>query len=293
LKLPKLKDAISYRDDRVFKEKIKRITISKSRTKKYFASMIIEIDNDIKPLTRIESNKILGADMSAKEFLIAKGLKLSNPRFYRKEERNIKRLNKQLSRKQKGSKNRERVKLKLARVHEKIYNRRTDWLHKLTYLLSEHFDCVILEDLNIKGMQQFNSGISKSVTLDFSWNRFLTMLKYKMTAKGKHLVLVDRYFASSKLCSTCGYKNDDLELKDRTWQCPNCKTVHDRDLNASINIRTKGLELLKEDNNITVIDSTNDDTMVGTTINAFGKDVRLLDLLGQRANLNEKRISCL
>jgi putative transposase len=133
---------------------------------------------------------------------------------------------------------------------------------------------VILEDLNIKGMQRFNSGLSKSVSLDFSWNQFVTILKYKMEQKGKHLILVDRYFPSSKLCSDCGYKKEDLELSDREWVCPKCQVTHDRDVNASVNLRNEGIRNLKE-NNITIIN--NDETTVGTTVDAFGENVRLLD----------------
>ncbi|MBA7518100.1 hypothetical protein ES705_10166 [subsurface metagenome] len=133
---------------------------------------------------------------------------------------------------------------------------------------------MILEDLNIKGMQRFNSGLSKSVSLDFSWNQFVTILKYKMEQKGKHLILVDRYFPSSKLCSDCGYKKEDLELSDREWVCPKCQVTHDRDVNASVNLRNEGIRNLKE-NNITIIN--NDETTVGTTVDAFGENVRLLD----------------
>jgi len=161
--------------------------------------------------------------------------------------------------------------LKLAILYEKIHNRKKDWIHKITHLLSKHFDCVILEDLNIKGMQQFNSGISKSVSLDFSWNQFITLLKYKFEQKGKYLVLIDRYFPSSKLCSTCGLKNDDLRLSDREWTCPECNAHHDRDVNASLNIKKEGIKILKK-NCITIM---NNDYAVGTTVNAFGEDVRL------------------
>ena len=283
LKLPKIRDWIGFRDDRIFTDKIKRIIISKSKTNKYHASILIEIENNIKPKEIIQDDKIIGFDMSSSKFLITKEFELSNPRFYRSEESKLKQLNKELSRKKKGSKNRAKAKLKLAKVHKKIYNRKKDWVHKMTHLLSEHFDCVILEDLRIKGMQQFNSGISKSITLDFSWNQFLNILKYKMEAKGKHLILIDRFFPSSKLCSTCGFKHDELKLSDRKWLCPNCKTIHNRDVNASVNIKNEGLKIL-EDNNIKIISEENDD-VVGTTINAFGEDVRLLNLAIEEQSL--------
>ena len=111
---------------------------------------------------------------------------------------------------------------------------------------------MILEDLNIQGMQQFNSGISKSVTLDFSWHQFKTLLKYKLEWRGKHYQEVNRFFPSSKLCSICGHKNTSLELAEREWTCPECRTHHHRDQNASINIKREGIRLLQE-KGITII----------------------------------------
>jgi len=274
LKLPKIKIWIKYRDDRVFSEDIKHITVSKTKSGKYFASILIEIESNGIPKQVVEEDKIIGFDMSASKFLIAKELKLSSPRFYRKEESKLIRLHREASRKEKGSSNRNRARINLARLYEKIENRKRDWIHKITLLLSKHFDCVILENLNIRGMQRFNSGLSKSVSLDFSWNQFVTILKYKMEQKGKHLILVDRYFPSSKLCSECGYKKEDLELSDREWVCPKCQVHHDRDVNASVNLKNEGIRNLKE-NNIMIIN--NDETTVGTTVDAFGENVRLLD----------------
>lgn len=281
LKLPKIKTWINYRDDRIFNEDIKHITVSKTKSGKYYASIIIKIDLDIELKQKIHDDKIIGFDMSASKFLITKELELSNPRFYRNEELKIKKIHREVSRKKKGSNNRNKARLRLAKLYEKINNRKKDWIHKLTHLLSEHFDSVILEDLNIRGMQKFNSGISKSVSLDFSWNQFVNVLKYKMKAKGKHLILIDKYFPSSKLCSVCGYKNNELGLKDREWTCPKCNTHHNRDINASENIRKEGLKLLREAN-ITIIN--NNDYTVGTTVNAFGEDVRLS--LGEQFSMN-------
>jgi putative transposase len=222
--------------------------------------------------------------MSASKFLITKDLELSNPRFYRNEEAKLIKAHREVSRKKKGSNNRTKAKLKLATLYEKIYHRKKDWVHKITHLLSEHFDCVILEDLNINGMQQFNSGISKSVSLDFSWNQFIKILNYKMKQKGKHLILIDRYFPSSKLCSHCGFKNCELSLNDRKWTCPECNAHHERDVNAALNIKKEGLKILKK-NNITIMKN---DYTVGTTVNAFGEDVRLS--LGEQFSMNYESI---
>jgi putative transposase len=286
LKLPKIKIWINYKDERMFDEKIKHVTVSKTKSGKYYASLLREIDVNIYPKQKLEDEKIIGFDMSASKFLITKEFKLSNPRFYRNGESKLRTLHKELSSRKKGSSNRDRTRKKLARIYEKIQNRKKDWIHKITHLLSEHFDCVILEDLNIRGMQQFNSGLSKSVSLDFSWNQFVSILKYKMEQKGNHLILIDRFFPSSKSCSKCGYKNNTLELKDREWTCSKCNAHHDRDINASENIRNEGLKILEEDN-ITIIN--NNDSTVGTTVNAFGEDVRLL--LGEQFSMNYESIT--
>ncbi|TFF99230.1 MAG: transposase, partial [Promethearchaeota archaeon] len=147
LKLPKI-SWINYRDDRVFDQDIKHITVSKTRSGKYYASIIIEIESKIESLQEIEDDKIVAFDMSASKVLITKEFGFSNPRFYRNEETKLKKLHREVSRKKKGSHNRNRARKKLARLYEKINNRKKDWMHKMTHLLSEHFDCVILEDLN-------------------------------------------------------------------------------------------------------------------------------------------------
>ena len=285
LKLPKIKLWINYRDNREFNEEIKHITVSKTRSGKYYTSILIENKFNIKSKQEIEEDKIIGFDMSGDKFLITKGLELSNPRFYRNERKKIRKFNKELSRRKKGSNNQERTRIKIARLYEKIYNRKKDWIHKITHLLSKHFDCIILEDLNIKGMQKFNSGLSKSVSLDFSWNQFINIFRYKMEQNGKHLVLIDRYFPSSKLCSHCEYKNEKLELNDREWICPQCNTHHHRDINASTNIENEGKRILI-DNNIKII--SNNDIAVGTTVDAFGEDVRLS--LGEQFSMKYESI---
>ncbi|TFF98779.1 MAG: transposase [Promethearchaeota archaeon] len=286
LKLPKIRKWIDYRDDRTFNEKIRHITVSKTRSGKYYASILVEFESDIQPKREIQESKIVAFDMSAHDFLVTKRFRLTNPRFYRTEHLKLRKFHKEVSRRKKGSNNRNRSKIQLSRCYDKINNRKNDWVHKVTHLLSEHFDCVILEDLNIRGMQKFNSGVSKSVSLDFSWNQFFTILKYKMEQKGKHLVLVDRFFPSSKLCSNCGYKKEDLKLNDREWTCPQCHTHHDRDINASINIEREGKRILRE-NDITII--SNNDTAVGTTVDAFGEDVRLS--FGEQFSMNYEIIA--
>ena len=278
IKLPKLR-WLNYRDNRVFSERIKHATISRTKSNKYFVSLTLEAQEDIPLKQIIHEEDIIAFDMSAKEFLVNDAIRLRNPRFYRSEEKKTRKLHKNLTRKEKDSRNWEKARLKLAKHYEKICDRKKDWTHKLTRKLADNYDAVILEDLNIKGMQQFNSGLSKSVSLDFSWHQFKTYLEYKMAWLGKHFVLVDRFFASSKLCSHCGQKTNDLSLDERVWTCSFCGTFHKRDENASMNLKTEGVRILKKENHITII--THNDTRTAGTAGsqAFGEDVRPIKIL--------------
>ena len=269
-KLPKIKSQVKFKDDRIIDAGIQKVTISKNKSGQYFASILFKANVQTEEPKRIISdNKIVAFDMSAKEFLINKDFRFSNPRFYRKSLNSLKRKHRALSRKKLISKNRKKARLELAKKYEKIINQKKDWTHKITHDLSKSFEAIILEDLDIDGMKKFNKGLAKSVSLDFSWHQFKTYLEYKCKRERHHLVIVDRYFPSSKLCSNCGFKNDELELKDREWACPECKIRHDRDINASINLKKEGIRLLKE-NNITIIKNT-----IGTMgIHAFGNRVR-------------------
>jgi len=246
IKLPKLKTWIKYRDDRTFAEPIRHVTVLKTKSGKYFVAILIEKELDIAPMIELREDRIGAFDMSASEFLVGEGEDFCNPRFYRSSEAKLKRLHRQLSRKKKGSQNRWKARLRLVRYYEKILNQKHDWVHKTTFNLAKKYDAVILEDLNIQAMQQFNSGLSKSVSLDFSWHQFITILKYKLEWRGKFYQEVGRFFPSSKLCSTCGYKNKSLELAEREWICTECSAHHLRDENASINLKKEGIRLLQE-----------------------------------------------
>jgi len=276
IRIPKI-GWVKYRDPRLITGTIKHITISKTATHKYLVAVTVVCDHELSSKkTVLNRDTIAGFDMSATHFLIGEDVQYENPRFYREEEKRLTRRHRELSRKQEGSKNWEKSRLKLGWVYEKINNRKRDWLHKTTHDLSERHDAVILEDLNIKGMQQFNSGLSKSITLDFSWYEFWRYLDYKMDWKGKYFVLIDRFFPSSKLCAVCGQINNDLKLSDRVWTCKHCGTTHHRDKNAVVNIKGEGIRILKEEIGIVVVSTTDHDTStVGTTgSHASGEDVR-------------------
>ena len=170
---------------------------------------------------------------------------------------------------------------------DRIGNQRNDFQQKLSTELASEHDAIIIEDLNIEGMKRWNGGLAKSVTLDFSWDEFTRMLAYKMAWRGKRLVKIDRFFPSSKMCSACGFINHGLTLDDREWTCPSCGMHHDREVNAAINIKHEGINILRHDN-ITVITS---DTTVGTTeIHAFGDSARRVATM---ARIDEERIHVL
>ena len=170
---------------------------------------------------------------------------MESPCFYRKEEKKLQKLHRRVSHKKKGSNNRDKALIRLARKYEQIYYRKNDWTHKISHKLSNDFDAIILEELDIEGMKKRGKGHTKSVTLDFSWHQFITALRYKLEQQGKYLVLVDRWFPSSKQCSQCGWKNNGLDLSDREWACSECGRHHDRDKNASQNLLDEGIKHLQ------------------------------------------------
>jgi putative transposase len=254
IKLPKT-SWIEYRDDRRFDERVRNVTVSKTKSGKYFASILVEEENDAEPLAEVHESSIAAFDMSATSFLVGEQFRLVNPRFYRKHEKKLKTLHRNLSRKEPGSNGWHEAVNKLARLYEKINNQKNDWMHKVALGLARGHEVVVLEDLSIEGMKQFSTGLSKTVTLDFSWHAFTRILRYKLEWRGKHLVTADRFFASSKQCSNpyCDFKHEDLELKDREWTCPSCGTFHDRDENAARNLKQEGVRILEEEMDITVI----------------------------------------
>ncbi|AFZ53041.1 RNA-guided endonuclease InsQ/TnpB family protein [Cyanobacterium aponinum] len=222
--------------------KIKTVTITKNCCNQYYASVLVDDGKD-KPKVSSEG-KAIGIDLGLNHFAITSdGSKFDNPKILKKHEVNLKRKQQQLSRKQKGSNNRNKARLKVAKVHKKITNCREDFLHKLSRRIVNENQVIVLEDLNVKGMIK-NHCLAKAIQ-QVGWGQFCTMLKYKAEQEGKTYMEVDRFFPSSKTCHVCLKRVDSLPLDIRHWECPKCKTKHDRDINAAINIRDEGLRILK------------------------------------------------
>jgi putative transposase len=234
--IPKLK-YIKFAKDRKFDGIIKTCTVSKSKTNKYYISILVEDGLELPKKQKINENNTLGIDLGIKDFLVlSNGTKIPNPKFLEKAEKKIAKRNRELSRKQKGSQNREKARLKLAKTYEKITNKRDDFLHKLSHKLvtESQITTLCFEDLNISGMMK-NRCLAKFIS-SASWSRFISMVKYKANWYGKNVIQINRFDASSKICS-CGVKNDSLTLKDRFWTCLSCGNTHDRDVLAANNIK--------------------------------------------------------
>ncbi|MGZ7068840.1 MAG: IS200/IS605 family element RNA-guided endonuclease TnpB [Methanobacterium sp.] len=226
---------------RRFEGKLQTATISKTNTGKYYISILIDDGKSIPDKQIFNESNTLGVDLGISNFSITSdGFKVANPRYLKQNLRKLKREQRKLSRKQKGSKNREKQRLKVARIHEKIRNIREDFQHKLSTRLICENQAICLETLNIQGMLK-NHHLAQHIS-DVGWYSFIEKLKYKAEWYGKTVLQIGQFEPSSKICNKCGYHNTELELKHRIWTCPECGTVHDRDINAAINIKDFALD---------------------------------------------------
>ena len=236
LKIPKFKRGIKIILHRPIKGKIRQATISKSRTCKYFVSILCETGDRCLSKPKVAENGTVGVDLGIKNFAVTSDAEVyENPNFLRKAQSKLKYTHRKYSA-HKGKRTRHR----LAILHEKVANQRKDFLQKVSTMLIRENQSIALENLNVSGMLK-NHNLAQSIA-DAGWTSFVTMLEYKAEWYGVNILKIGRFDPSSKLCSSCGTINKDLRLKDRKWTCGNCGTSHDRDINAACNIKSLALK---------------------------------------------------
>ena len=221
-----------------YKDNIRSATLSKTKSGNFFLSILMEIpQNELVKFKK--ANKEVGIDLGVKDFVItSNGKKFENKHFLKADERKLKKLQRQLSKKHKGSSNFYKQCKRIARVFETITHKKENYIHYVVNELLSSYDTIYMEDLSVSGMLK-NHHLAKAIS-EVGFYKFKEILKSKAIANDKKVVLIGRYYPSSKTCSRCGYKNQDLKLSDRHWQCPECGENHDRDLNAAINILREG-----------------------------------------------------
>lgn len=225
-----------------YNKDIRSATLSKTKSGNFFLSILIEMA-DIE-LKRFEhTNKYVGIDLGIKDFVITSdGEVFENKHFFKKKENQVKKLQRQLSRKQKGSNNRNKQCVRVAKAFERLTNQKNAYIHSVVNELLTYYDTIFMEDLNVKGMVK-NHHLAKAIQ-DVGFYKFKEILVNKALVNNKQVVFIDRFYPSSKTCSQCGYKKQDLKLSDRFWVCPKCGEHHDRDLNAARNILFEGQRMM-------------------------------------------------
>lgn len=238
ISIPKCKN-IKARLSRPFTGAIKKVTVTRTKTGNFYASVLVDDGKDLPAKCAVNEATAVGVDVGIKDFAVfSTGEKIANPKHLAKSEARLKVLQRRMSKKQKGSANRNKARLRLARLHERIASQRKDFHHKISTRLVRENQTVIVEDLNVKGMVR-NHHLAKAIS-DVGWDQFKEFLRYKCDWYGKNLVEINRFLPSSKMCS-CGVINESLTLAMREWTCDACKVTHDRDILAAQNIKRWGL----------------------------------------------------
>ncbi|MBE9187686.1 transposase [Microcoleus sp. LEGE 07076] len=247
LKLPKIGD-IHCKVSRQPEGTLKSVTVSVNPSGEYLAACLYDNGKDLPE--KSTEGKAIGIDVGLTHYAVTSdGTKHGNPKHYRKYEKKLAKRQKQLSHKLKGSRNRNKARVKVAKVHAKIVRCREDFLHKLSRKLVDENQVIVVENLAVRNMVK-NHKLAKSIS-DAGWGQFCTMLKYKSEWAGKTYIEVDRFYPSSKTCNNCLNRVDSLSLDIRSWQCPKCGENHDRDINAAKNIRDEGLRILTAGHTVT------------------------------------------
>ena len=225
-----------------YNKNIRGATLSKTKSGNFFLSILIEMeDTELKKFEH--TNEQVGIDLGVKDFVITSdGKVFKNKHFFKKKEKQIKKLQRQLSKKVKGSNNRKKAQVRIAKLFERITNKKDAYIHYVTNELLTYFDTIFMEDLNVQGMLR-NHHLAKAIQ-EVGFCKFKETLVNKALMNDKQVVFIDRFYPSSKTCSVCGYKKRDLRLSDREWICPNCGMKHDRDINAAMNILLEGQRML-------------------------------------------------
>ena len=225
-----------------YNKNIRSATLSKTKSGNFFLSILIEMEEA--ELKRFEhTNEQVGIDLGVKDFVITSdGEVFENKHFFKNEEKQMNKLQRRLSKKVKGSNNRKKVQIRIAKLFERIMNKKDVYIHYVTNELLTYFDTIFMEDLNVQGMLK-NHHLAKAIQ-EVGLYKFKETLVNKALVNNKQVVFIDRFYPSSKTCSVCGYKKRDLKLSDREWVCPQCGTKHDRDINAAMNILLEGQRIV-------------------------------------------------
>ena len=234
---------IRIKKHRDFYGDIKSVTVSKTTDEKYYISLLVEEETD----SINHTDNAIGLDLGIKDLIVdSNGNKYKNHKYLSKSLKKLVKEQRKLSHMEKGSSNRNKQRIKVARIHRYINNQRNDYLHKLSKKIIDENQIICIEDLKVKNMLQKHK-LARSI-IDASWSRFVSMLIYKASWYGNTIIKVPANYASSQLCSLCGYQNKEVKnLKIRKWICPECGSIHDRDSNAAKNILSKGIEMLTKD----------------------------------------------
>ena len=268
----------SVRDEKYLnknQDKVHSLTLTKTKSEQYYLSVLV--DKQLEP--KLQTTSVIGIDLGIKDFVItSEGQVFENLHFKKSETNKLKRFQRQLSRKKEGSKNREKARIKLAKLNQKIRNKKLHYLHQVSNQLVSENQIICMEDLNVKGMMK-NHNLAESIQ-EMNFGEFKNLLTYKCLQYERQLVFIDKFYPSSKTCHCCGYVNKSLKLSDRQWVCPECGSLIERDYNAALNILDEGIRIIGLSSpEFTLVDYPTMDDRLGN------KELKSSDRLKQEKNV--------